>query len=296
MPILALLIVALAAGLVVTFAFDRFAPAQGATAAVADAVEEAAEQSALRTWWRARTDPAVSTGLALTAAVALMIASGVVDRRARAADPRQRDDGIGRLERGPLGQRARDAHGNPRPHLDHRSRQLAGRAARRAADRRLRAAPRAQPLARAVPARRPRGQQAHHDRHQGSRRPRPADAQPRRPDARPVVPERAFLDRGGVLRGARAHTRPRSPPPGARPARRHRRRDRDRGRREPRPARRALALGRDRRRPARLGVVRALGRRLRRPARPFRRADGAAAAEAPTGPAPPPAAPTTAKV
>jgi membrane-associated phospholipid phosphatase len=77
MPILALLLVALAAGLVVAFAFDRFAPAQGATAAVADAVEEVAEQHALRTWWRARTDPAVSTGLALTAAVGLMIASGL---------------------------------------------------------------------------------------------------------------------------------------------------------------------------------------------------------------------------
>jgi membrane-associated phospholipid phosphatase len=77
MPIIALLIVALAAGLVIAFAFDRFAPAQGATAAVADAVEEVAEESALRMWWRARTDPALSRGLALTAAVGLMIVSGL---------------------------------------------------------------------------------------------------------------------------------------------------------------------------------------------------------------------------
>ncbi len=37
-----------------------------------------AETSRLRIWWRARTDPAVSTGLALTAAVGLMIAGGLV--------------------------------------------------------------------------------------------------------------------------------------------------------------------------------------------------------------------------
>ena len=62
--------VALAAGLLIGLAFDRFAPAQGATAAAAEAVEHAVESHAPRTWWRARTDPAVATGLALTAAVA----------------------------------------------------------------------------------------------------------------------------------------------------------------------------------------------------------------------------------
>jgi membrane-associated phospholipid phosphatase len=78
MPILVLLLIALAAGLLIGLAFDRFAPAQGATAAAAEAVEDAIESSAPRTWWRARTDPAVATGLALTAAVAVVIGGGFV--------------------------------------------------------------------------------------------------------------------------------------------------------------------------------------------------------------------------
>ena len=57
MPILVLLLIALAAGLLIGLAFDRFAPAQGATAAAAEAVEHAVESHAPRTWWRARTDP-----------------------------------------------------------------------------------------------------------------------------------------------------------------------------------------------------------------------------------------------
>jgi undecaprenyl-diphosphatase len=76
MPILMLLLVALVAGLLIGLAFDRLAPARGATGAAADVVETVAESSALRGWWRARTDPAVTTGLALTAAVALMIGGG----------------------------------------------------------------------------------------------------------------------------------------------------------------------------------------------------------------------------
>jgi membrane-associated phospholipid phosphatase len=78
MPILILLIIALSAALLIGVAFDRLAPAKGATTAAADAVESVAEASRLRMWWRARTDPAVATGLALTAAVATMIGGGFV--------------------------------------------------------------------------------------------------------------------------------------------------------------------------------------------------------------------------
>ena len=83
MPILVLLLIAFAAGLLIGLAFDRFAPAQGATAAAAEAVEHAVESHAPRTWWRARTDPAVATGLALTAAVAMVIVGGESGFRAR---------------------------------------------------------------------------------------------------------------------------------------------------------------------------------------------------------------------
>jgi membrane-associated phospholipid phosphatase len=78
MPILVLLLISLAAGLLIGLAFDRFAPAQGATAAAAEAVEHAVEASPLRAWWRARTDPAVATGLALSAAIAVVIGGGLV--------------------------------------------------------------------------------------------------------------------------------------------------------------------------------------------------------------------------
>jgi membrane-associated phospholipid phosphatase len=81
MPILLLLIVSLAAGVLIALAFSRFEPAKGVTTtaadAAADAVEAVVESSALRTWWRARTDPAVATGLALTAAVAMVIGGGL---------------------------------------------------------------------------------------------------------------------------------------------------------------------------------------------------------------------------
>jgi undecaprenyl-diphosphatase len=80
MPILVLLLISLAAGFLIGLAFDRLAPAKGATTAAADAVEEVVEElveaSALRTWWRARTNPAVATGLALSAAVAVVIGGG----------------------------------------------------------------------------------------------------------------------------------------------------------------------------------------------------------------------------
>ena len=77
MPIILLLLVALVSGLLIALAFDRLAPAKGATAAAAEAIEHVAESSGLRIWWRARTDPALTTGLALTAAVALMIVAGL---------------------------------------------------------------------------------------------------------------------------------------------------------------------------------------------------------------------------
>jgi undecaprenyl-diphosphatase len=78
MPILLLLVLALVSGLLIALAFDRLAPARGATAAAADVVEELAEDTVARTWVQRRTDPAVATGLALTAAVGMMIFSGVV--------------------------------------------------------------------------------------------------------------------------------------------------------------------------------------------------------------------------
>jgi membrane-associated phospholipid phosphatase len=78
MPFLLLLLLAFAAGALVTLASARMAPAKGATAAAAEAVEEAVESSARRTWWRARIDPTVATGLALTAAVAMTIGGGLV--------------------------------------------------------------------------------------------------------------------------------------------------------------------------------------------------------------------------
>lgn len=82
MPILILLFVALVAGLLITLAVGRMAPARGATAAAADVVEEVVKEvvaaSALRTWWRARIDPAVATGLALTAAAAMIVGGGLV--------------------------------------------------------------------------------------------------------------------------------------------------------------------------------------------------------------------------
>jgi undecaprenyl-diphosphatase len=78
MPILLLLLLALVSGALIAFAFDRLAPRKGATAAAADAIEHAADSSSFRLWWRERTDPRVATGLALTAAVGLMIAAGLV--------------------------------------------------------------------------------------------------------------------------------------------------------------------------------------------------------------------------
>lgn len=78
MPIVLLLLLALLSALLIALALDRLAPAKGATAAAADVVEHVAESSPLRLWWRARTDPAVATGLALTAAVGILVVAGLV--------------------------------------------------------------------------------------------------------------------------------------------------------------------------------------------------------------------------
>src|SRR4051794_40082092 len=78
MPFLLLLLLALAGGTLIALAFDRLAPARGATTVAAEAVESAIESKAPRTWWQMRTDPATSTGLALTAALAMVVGGGVV--------------------------------------------------------------------------------------------------------------------------------------------------------------------------------------------------------------------------
>jgi hypothetical protein len=78
MPFLLLLLTALAGGSLIALAFERLAPARGATTAASDAVEAVVESSRFRAWWRVRTDPATVTGLALTGALVMVIGGGVV--------------------------------------------------------------------------------------------------------------------------------------------------------------------------------------------------------------------------
>lgn len=78
MTFILLLAIALCSGLLVALAFGRLAPAGGATAAAAEAVGQAAAEHAPRSWWQRRVDPATIKGLALSAAVALLIAGGFV--------------------------------------------------------------------------------------------------------------------------------------------------------------------------------------------------------------------------
>jgi membrane-associated phospholipid phosphatase len=79
MPVLVLILVALAFGVLVTLASYRFVPPQGATAAAAVTVAQAADRTGRRrAWRRARMDASLLTGLALTAAVAAVIAGGLV--------------------------------------------------------------------------------------------------------------------------------------------------------------------------------------------------------------------------
>jgi membrane-associated phospholipid phosphatase len=78
-PFLLLLVIAATVGGLVACIAARLAPARGATAAAADAVEEVA-QGAVRShsWLRARLDPAEATGLALTAALLAIVVGGLV--------------------------------------------------------------------------------------------------------------------------------------------------------------------------------------------------------------------------
>jgi membrane-associated phospholipid phosphatase len=79
LPIFVLTVIALAVGSLVSLAAFRFVPAEGATAAAADAVEHAAESlTRRRRWLRARLDPVAATGLALTVALVATIAGGLI--------------------------------------------------------------------------------------------------------------------------------------------------------------------------------------------------------------------------
>ncbi|HEY3613615.1 MAG TPA: phosphatase PAP2 family protein [Gaiellales bacterium] len=77
-PFLLLVAIAIAYGVIVSLAFGRLAPREGASAAAAEAIEHAAAGTAMRSWWERRLDPRAMTGLALTAASALLIAGGFV--------------------------------------------------------------------------------------------------------------------------------------------------------------------------------------------------------------------------
>jgi membrane-associated phospholipid phosphatase len=78
-PFLLLLLIALAAGSLAAFAARRLAPARGVTGAAADAIEEHAEElTARRRWLRARMDPQVATGLALSLALVALVVGGAV--------------------------------------------------------------------------------------------------------------------------------------------------------------------------------------------------------------------------
>lgn len=78
-PFLLLLLVAAVTGVLVTLAARRIAPERGATRAAAEAVEGVAEEAtATRPWLRARIDPELATGLALTLALLATLVGGVV--------------------------------------------------------------------------------------------------------------------------------------------------------------------------------------------------------------------------
>jgi membrane-associated phospholipid phosphatase len=75
MPFLALLVISCLCGLAGRMLLGRLLPAGGLTHAVA---HEAAELGPLRRRLRSRLDPQVATGLALTVAMALLVAGGIV--------------------------------------------------------------------------------------------------------------------------------------------------------------------------------------------------------------------------
>ena len=78
MPIILLAVVSALAGLLIALVFAWLVPAKGATAAAADAVEAAVEARGWSAWRKARMDPSIATGLALSAALAMMVAAGFV--------------------------------------------------------------------------------------------------------------------------------------------------------------------------------------------------------------------------
>lgn len=78
-PFLLLLLVAFAAGCLVTLGAHRLAPGRGATGAAADSIEQVAEQVVKRRpWLRERMDPELATGLALSVALVTMLVGGLI--------------------------------------------------------------------------------------------------------------------------------------------------------------------------------------------------------------------------
>jgi membrane-associated phospholipid phosphatase len=79
LPIVLLVLIATLAGAFVALVAARLVPREGATAAAAEVVEEAAEDVVRgRPWLRARIDPARATGLALTVSLLAIIVGGLV--------------------------------------------------------------------------------------------------------------------------------------------------------------------------------------------------------------------------
>jgi undecaprenyl-diphosphatase len=78
-PFLLLLLIATVFGSLVALGARRIAPARGVTADAADAIQDVAEDmTERRPWLRARMDPQVATGLALTLALIATIAGGLI--------------------------------------------------------------------------------------------------------------------------------------------------------------------------------------------------------------------------
>ena len=205
MPILVLLLLALASGLLIALVVRsaragegrhgrgrRCGRARGRGQRPADLVARADRSRA-------------ATGLALTVAVGADDRRRPRDRRAGVPGPRQRDAGLDRLERGRSGATStRREFSTQRARTASPISATADRPVLAVAGARLRATGAPEPLLVPFMLAVFVGEQAHHERDQGSGRPRPADAEPDRRDARPVVPERSLVDRRVVLRCARA--------------------------------------------------------------------------------------------
>ena len=276
MPLLVLLIVALAAGLsvgLVTWRYPRRSQSVRTPAlATAEKVGETARgQAGVRRALGRRLNPESATGLALSLALLFVVVAGVVlgllaflvrtnarlnaiDRSVAKWGDRNASAAIdARAERGYA---ARIDLRRDRPVRRPRAR---------------RAAPDGRKMDRPVhrPGRRRRGGGIDGD--QGHRRPGASDIQPGSCDTRPIVPERSHDDRRGVLCRRRPASRPAASPRGSRRDHGRSGRDRRRGRRESCAPRRPLAHGRDRRPGSRLGLVCHLRHRLRRSPAPVRR-------------------------